>query len=1411
MAVEEAADFFNCDVWHFPCRVLGRALVFHWQVRFPRSPPKTRPSPILSMKPVRFPLFPQRMINLATIVLAFGVFAGPVIAATIEKVDNTLDLNLSTSWTGGIIPGPADIAQWNGLAGANSTLLGGNLSLQGISIGTTGGAVTIQNGNTLTLGSSGINMSGATQNLIISSNLALATGNQVWNVATGRTLSVTGGTFTRSSGSTLVIDKSTGTGTVTASPTLINSVAPWAIVRSSGTASNNTAAGFNFATVIGGEMVAYTAATAVTTSYPANNSAINYDWSATGTQAQIGSSRSANTIRYTGTGVTQATNSTQTQTFNALMNAGTGTVTLGGGQTMNIQSGNGELILAAMTANIAINGPIINNGATAGAVTIMSGSGQSVALGGTSTFTGNLTINGTLTAGTGQGVNPSASNLGALQPAANRNIIVNSGGTLSLTGGNVLGTGGSTNTLSNTTLIVNAGGLFRTGLDGAGTGWWNKIGATNLNGGTIRVGSGANTGAFQGLALIGTVTVGGSSVSSIENFAASNSASNSIHLGQNATANQSITFDVADVTGSSASDLNVSAKMTNTSSTGTASGFTKTGAGTMTLSATNTFTGGTVISNGTLQIGNGTTDGSISTSSGITNNAALVYNLVGTQSYANAITGTGSLTKSGAGSLTLSGANNYSGNTTLNSGTLNLRGSVGAVSVADASTNVLGNATSATLNMSSLSFAGDSTLNLSLNSAPAFAVSGSLSTTPASGSVTLNASNVVWGIGTNSLINYGSFGGSISDFSVGTITGLTARQSISGLIDTGSAIALNVSGDLPVWAGTNGNAWSTAATGDNSGSNNWATLTGLSGTNFWTADTPEFNDTYNLGVGSVAVTNRAVDIQGADVSPGIVTFNNSAGDYTLSSSTSHGIVGTASLVKNGTSNLNISNQNTYTGSTNVNAGAVNLTGGLSGTAITVASGASLNVSSTGTISGAASLSTSGAVVLAGMNTYTGATNIGAGGSLQLGDGITDGSISSASISNSGSLVYNTTGTQSFSHVVTGSGTITKEGTGTLTLTSGSSSSTGGTSVNAGKLVANASFLNGGAISIDTGATLTFTGNNQVSTSTVTGGGSILNDTANTIVFTGDHSGFSGTFTHSAALNNTQFNTTNSGSADAAYNLSAGELIFAGTGSYTVPFGSLASTGGTIRGGNAAAGTTTLEVGNLDTDTTIAGNINNGGAKVIALTKVGNGTLTINGTNTYNGATTVSAGTLLINGALANTAVSVTAGTLGGSGSIVGTVSINGTLSPGNSIESLAIGSLTMASGSSYVFEVADNSSTGADLVAVNGTLSLTGVTLDFDAATLAAFASGSWLPGDKITLISYTGTGIDSGFTGYTDDTSYFFGANEWLFNYNDTIAGNNYNSEATGTSFITMTVVPEPGAALLGGIGLLALLRRRR
>lgn len=306
------------------------------------------------------------------------------------------------------------------------------------------------------------------------------------------------------------------------------------------------------------------------------------------------------------------------------------------------------------------------------------------------------------------------------------------------------------------------------------------------------------------------------------------------------------------------------------------------------------------------------------------------------------------------------------------------------------------------------------------------------------------------------------------------------------------------------------------------------------------------------------------------------------------------------------------------------------------------------------------------------------------------------------------------------------GSVTVAGPGIVTL-SGANTYSGGTTVSAGKLVAPPAALNSGPITIQSGGTLTFNGNNQTSTSAVSGSGAILQDTANTMILTGDHSGFSGSFTHSAGGNNTQFNSATSGSPDAAYTITAGELIFALSGNYTVKMGSLASTGGNIRGGNSATGTTIVQVGHLGTSTSIVGNLNNGTTKVLALAKVGTGTLTMLGTNNYSGGTAVDGGTLRVDGSLTGTGTAVinSGGTLAGNGTIIGPVTVanGGMLAPGSGsggVMTLA-GGLSLGDGS--VLEI--GLGTDSNRIAVAGAFSAAGnVTLNLTA--LAGFAPGTY-------------------------------------------------------------------------------------
>ncbi len=208
---------------------------------------------------------------------------------------------------------------------------------------------------------------------------------------------------------------------------------------------------------------------------------------------------------------------------------------------------------------------------------------------------------------------------------------------------------------------------------------------------------------------------------------------------------------------------------------------------------------------------------------------------------------------------------------------------------------------------------------------------------------------------------------------------------------------------------------------------------------------------------------------------------------------------------------------------------------------------------------------------------------------------------------------------------------------------------------------------------------------------------------------------------------------------------------------------------------------------------------------VTITNRSGGVVAIPSEVTFNATSPTGTGPIVVNG-----------GTLGGNGFNFGAVTVNagGTLSPGNSIASLGAGGFTI-DGGTVVFEL--NTDTGAaDLMfATNGAAAFN--LLNNPTLTLVDEGNSSFLAPDfKLTLFSY-GSGLYNGgtFNGLANGDEFTAFGSTFKINYNDTTAGSNFISDATlfGTSFATITVVPEPSTVVLlaSGLGFLTIFRRRR
>ncbi|MGX5839465.1 autotransporter outer membrane beta-barrel domain-containing protein [Mesorhizobium sp. ArgA1] len=534
----------------------------------------------------------------------------------------------------------------------------------------------------------------------------------------------------------------------------------------------------------------------------------------------------------------------------------------------------------------------------------------------------------------------------------------------------------------------------------------------------------------------------------------------------------------------------------------------KTGSGTWALTADNTATESWTISQGTLQIGNGGTSGSIL--GNVANNATLAFDRSDTYIYAGIISGSGAVNQIGTGTTVLTGDNTYDGGTTISAGTLQLGngGTTGSI-IGD----VTDNGTLAFDRSDTYTFAG-----------------------------IISGSGVVNQIGTGTTVLTGdsTYAGGTT-ISAGTLqlgNGGTTGSIIGDVTDNGT-LAFDRSDDA-TFAGTISGSGAVVQQG--------------SGTTILTADSSYAGGT-TISAGTLQLGNGGMSgsITGNVTNNGTLVFDRSNGLILA------GVIsGSGGVVQQGSSTTALTGDNTYSGGTTISAGTLQLgnrgtSGSITGDVTnngTLAFYRTDNYTFAGTISGSGAVSQlgSGTTILTADNTYAGVTTISAG-TLQLGNGGTSGSIA-GNVTDNGTLAFNRSDAVTFAGVISGSGAVVQQGTGSTTLT-GANTYSGGTTVSAGTLIGQATSFGTGNILND--ATLVFDQPTDASFAAIIDG--------------------TGTLTKRGAGN---LNLTGINTLSGATTIEAGKLSVNG---------SLANSAVTILsggalGGNGTVGNTTLQAGGV---------------------------------------------------------------------------------------------------------------------------------------------------------------------------------------------------------------------------------------
>ena len=1239
------------------------------------------PKPENPNQPSYMKINPLRSLVCRLAVITIAAVQVPFMASAVNvyKGSAGTDLTLGASWTNSVVPNASSNAVWVGSALGTGLTMASSQSWGGIVVTNAAADISVTGAGTLTLGTSGINLSASANNLTWGTPITLG-GSQTWPVASAKTLTVSGAIGDGGLGYGLTVP---GPGTVALSAA---NTYGGATVFSASALLNATVAGalpptntlnFNLATNV--TLNLGSSAQIVTNLIFTNNAALSHTVTITGTAGSAltvspatltvapFSSGTNLTVNLSGLSYFSYTNAAGTINEASLSGGSSGTA--GGTVTLTLAGGTNTIIASSLNVGDAGGGSgtmpasVLNLGKSnvvyvgtlrdgwsgsrsSGTIQFASGlTSPALTIGGTTGGSSLATLDvgehdsfgfsdhpvdlldttaGTLAAKFG-GMNIGLSVPTATSTGRGINIAATfkmGAGTLTASSLALAAINNSLNASNYTIAIMAAMSLTNGGTASITNITMSTISLTNPVASTDHLTNSAIVSLTNGTSLYATTIQAGA-------VATAGTITNAVILGGGTLgnlpgANLTVT-NVGVILSGLTNGLVITSGQTGTfSSAITGSGsLVLTGAGTVLLSGTNTYSGNTTVSAGTLQLGDGGgNNGSVTGS--VTNNAALVVANPGAVTLAGTITGSGTVTKTAAGTLTLTGATPYTGATTVTGGSLVFSGSASpgaspSVTVSNAVLNVSAAAASFTVAQAL------SLTNSTLTLGAVLATNGTLNLTNSLVNLAIPTS-LATNIVTGTLAN----GGATNTITITSLPGYAAYPTNLTLIAYGTATGL-------VDGGNNLTNLGLVFTAGGSPAGYLTNLNNAIQVVLTAGPVPIVPITWNGNVnGNWDVLTTANWLTTAGGAPydyqntSVVLFNDTAG---------------------GTNNVTVTTAVTP-GSLTVSNNALAYTfsggGGIGGAISLVKQGAgSLLLTESGdTFTGGIGVSNGIVVIDNTSSGITGGTTIASGAIVQLGNNDTSGVLPAGGVTDGGALVVKQTGTVTVTNAIAGGGSVTNAGTGTLVL-SAASTYTGGTVVSAGTVQLNAPGTVGtGAISLGTnvlavnigGATLTnaITGSGTINVTEVAGGSTVLNDPM---------ASFTGTINLPASPGGTAKTAINSSSvainSGATINVASG-----GTFYYTVGSGTMAATvnlngpgnsenlgalrvdNGTITGpvvlqGNATVGANTANSG------TISGAISDGGHGYgVTLTS---GTITLSGTNTYTGPTTVTNGTLNVTG------------------------------------------------------------------------------------------------------------------------------------------------------------------------------------